>query len=324
MRRLAFLVARCLIATATMAAASAATAPADPWRIVERRFFHGPAASDARGQGVTTDGVHWIFSGTRSLERVDSDFRTLRIDRSAIPARLWRPSRLSPIGLNHIGDIDYADGLLYVPLDSSHIDPTVGKAYAHPTVALYDARTFRYTGRAYPLRPPHGTDDIASWIAVDAANGVAYGIAYHQASELAVYSLLDFTFRRYLPLSRPIDRAQGGKVRDGWIYLATDGDDKTVLRANLTTGTVEKLASLKLAGDQEIEGLGFHADANGRLSLNVLSREDDRPGSGQGGIALYRLEPREVGGTQPSHRIAADSVTMARQLRAPLALPLSR
>lgn len=92
---------------------------------------------------------------SRSSERVDGASRTLRIDRSAIPARLGRPSRLSPIGLNHIGDIDYADGLLYVPLDSSHVDPAVGKAYAHPAVALYDARTFRYSGRAYPLRPPH-------------------------------------------------------------------------------------------------------------------------------------------------------------------------
>ncbi|WP_242116410.1 hypothetical protein [Sphingomonas lacusdianchii] len=306
------LVRRCLIATAILTA-TAATAPPDPWRIVERRFFPGPAVSDARGQGVTTDGVHWIFSGTRSLERVDGDFRTLRIDRSAIPARLWRPSRLSPIGLNHIGDIDYANGLLYVPLDSSHADAVVGKAYAHPVVALYDARTFRYTGRAYPLRPPHGTDDIASWIAVDPVNATAYGMTYHQASELAVYSLPDFAFRRYLPLSRPIDEAQGGKVRDGWIYLATDGDDKTVQRANLITGTVETLASLRNAGDQEIEGLSFHADANGKLSLNVLSREDDRPGSGQGGIALYRLEPWEVAGdTYPSHRIVTARMTLAR------------
>ncbi|WP_294203904.1 hypothetical protein [uncultured Sphingomonas sp.] len=286
----ASLARRCLIATAIVASTSAATATAAPWLIVERRFFPGTAASDARGQGVTTDGIHWFFSGTRSLETTDGEFRTLRINRHAIPARLWRPSRLSPIGLNHIGDIDQADGLLYVPLDSSHVDPAIGKAYAHPAVALYDARTLRYTGRAYPLRPPHGTNDIASWIAVDAAKGVAYGIAYHQATELAVYALSDFSFLRYIPLSRPIDQAQGGKVLDGWIYFATDNDDKAVLRANLTTGAVEELVSLRNAGGQEIEGLSFHTDANGAVSLNVLSREDDRPVSGNGGIALYRVQ----------------------------------
>lgn len=277
---------------ALIACSTAATTPTLPWRIVERRFFPGPAASDARGQGVTFDGDHWVFSGTRSLERADGDFRTLRINRHAIPPRLWRPSPLSPIGLNHIGDINHAAGLLYVPLDSSHVDPVLGRPYAHPAVALYDARTLRYTGRAYPLRPPHGTDDIASWIAVDAANGLAYGIAYHQATELVVYALPDFSFRRYIPLSRPVDQAQGGKVRDGWIYLATDSDDKAVLRASLTTGAVETLASLRTDKDQEIEGLSFGSTDRGRLSLHVLSREDDRAGSGHGGVALYRLEPR--------------------------------
>lgn len=288
----AFSIARRLFAIALIACTAAATTPPHPWQIVERRFFPGPAASDARGQGVTFDGDHWIFSGTRSLERTDAAFRTLRINRDAIPPRLWRPSPLSAIGLNHIGDIDHAAGLLYVPLDSSHLDPALGKPYAHPVVALYDARTLHYTGRAYPLRPPHGTDDIASWIAVDAPSGLAYGIAYRQATELAVYNMSDFSFRRYIPLSRPIDQAQGGKVHDGWIYFATDGDDKAVLRANLTTGVVETLASLQTTGDQEIEGLSFADSGAGSVSLNILSREDDQPGSGHGGIALYRLTAR--------------------------------
>lgn len=283
---------RRLFAMALIACTSATTPP-HGWQVVERRFFAGPAASNARGQGLTFDGVHWIFFGTRSLERADADFRTMRINRHAIPPQLWRPSPFSPIGLNHIGDIDHADGLLYVPLDSSHVDPALGKAYAHPVVALYDARTLRYTGRAYPLRPPHGTDDIASWIAVDMANGVAYGIAYHQATALAVYNLPNFTFRQYIPLSRPIDQAQGGKVHNGWIYFATDRHDKAVLRARLTTGAVETLANLQTAGDQEIEGLSFGCNPPGNMYLNILSREEDQPGSGRGGIALYRLEPRE-------------------------------
>lgn len=268
---------------------AAIAAPA--WRVVDRLFFPGPLASDGRGQGMTSDGVHWILSGTRSLEITDARFHTLKRRRYAIPPALRHPSPLSPIGLNHIGDIDHADGRLYVPLDSSHVDPASGKAYTHPVVAIDDARTLRFTGRAFPLRPPHGSDDIASWIAVDAAKGVAYGIAYHRARELAVYDLTDFTFRRYIPLSRPVDQAQGGKVRDGWIHFATDCDTKAIVRADLSTGDVETIASLALPGDREIEGLSVQPSPTGAL-LHVLGREDDSPRGGTGGIALYRLEGR--------------------------------
>ncbi|MBB4050296.1 hypothetical protein GGR45_003858 [Sphingomonas zeae] len=276
-------------ALAIIMAGTALAAPTPPeWPAVDRLFFPGATASETRGQGMTSDGTHWIFSGTRSLETADAGFHTLKRRRHAIPPSLGRPSALSPIGLNHIGDIDYADGRLYVPLDSSHVDPATGKAYSHPVVAIYDAHTLRYTGHAYPLRPPHGTDDIASWIAVDPAKGEAYGIAYHDARELAVYDGADFTFRRYIPLSRPVDQAQGGKVRDGWIYFATDGRGKAIQRANIATGAVQTVASLDTGGDREIEGLCFQFTPNGML-LHVLSREDERPGSGNGGIALYRL-----------------------------------
>ena len=50
------------------------TAPAgaeEPWIMVQRDFF--PGADPARGQGVTTDGTNWYFSGTHSLEIADDD-----------------------------------------------------------------------------------------------------------------------------------------------------------------------------------------------------------------------------------------------------------
>ncbi len=83
--------------------------------MVERNFWYD--ADPARGQGVTTDGTNWFFSGTHSLEITDENFNTIRIDPNAIASQLAIPSEFSSIGLNHIGDIDYANGLLYISLD---------------------------------------------------------------------------------------------------------------------------------------------------------------------------------------------------------------
>ncbi|OLP58298.1 hypothetical protein BJF93_06710 [Xaviernesmea oryzae] len=269
----------------------AATAPAafaqEPWIMTERTFFGGDDADAARGQGVTTDGQHWFFSGTHSLEIADDTFKTIKIDKNAIASKLQIPSSLSRVGLNHIGDIDYANGLLYISLDSSKRDPVTGNKYSNPVFAIYDAKTLEYTGKAYPLNPPHGVHDIASWVAVDAKHGLAYGIAYDNATELTVYNLADFSFNKYIPLSTVVDQAQGGKVLDGWMYFATDNDDKKLMRANLATGEVETIGNLKLNAEQEVEGLSIRHTKDG-WSLNVLDREESMPGNGDGGVAFYK------------------------------------
>ncbi|WP_370675918.1 autotransporter domain-containing protein [Pleomorphomonas sp. PLEO] len=259
----------------------------EPWIMVERNFFAGNDADAARGQGVTTDGSRWYFSGTHSLEIADDTFNTITIDKNAIASQLQIPSELSRVGLNHIGDIDYANGLLYISLDSSNRDPVTGNKYSNPVFAIYDAETLSFTGKAYALNPPHGVHDIASWVAIDAEKGLAYGIAYDNATELTVYNLADFSFNKYIPLSAVVDQAQGGKILDGWMYFATDNDDKKLMRANLLTGEVETIGNLKLDAEQEVEGLSIRYTKDG-WSLNVLNREESVPGNGQGGVAFYK------------------------------------
>ncbi|MBP2551631.1 outer membrane autotransporter protein [Neorhizobium galegae] len=258
----------------------------EPWTLVERTFFSGSDADAARGQGVTTDGTNWYFSGTHSLEIANQDFSRVRIDTDAIAANLKIPSQYSDIGLNHIGDIDYANGLLYISLDSSNRDPVTGNKYSNPVVAVYNAADLSFTGNAYVLDPSHGIHDIASWVAVDAKAGFAYGMAYDNATEMAVYNLADFSFVKYITLSQTIDQAQGGKLLDGWMYFATDGDGKTLYRANLETGKVEIIGNLKIDGEQEVEGLSMRWTDHG-WSMNVLNREESFPGSGAEGVGFY-------------------------------------
>lgn len=258
----------------------------EPWIMVEKTTFTGDATA-SKQQGVTTDGTNWYFSGTNTLERTDTNYNPDLSVSPAIPDALELPSQYSDIGLNHIGDIDYADGLLYISLDSSQRDPVTGGKYENPVFAVYRASDLSFTGQAFSLNPPHGVHDIASWVAVDAENGLGYGMAYENATEIAVYNLADWSFKEYIPLTQTIDQAQGGKLLDGWIYFSTDNDEKIIYRANLKTGEVENLGNLKIDGEQEVEGLSFNQTKDG-WSMYILNREALEGNPDEEAVGFYR------------------------------------
>ncbi|WP_322418332.1 autotransporter outer membrane beta-barrel domain-containing protein [Mesorhizobium huakuii] len=269
--RLSKTISSCIFVSSALAMTSVPALAVEPWIMVEKTTFTGDAIT-AKQQGVTTDGTNWYFSGTNILERTDKNYNpNLRVA-PAIPLALQLPSEFSSMGLNHIGDIDYADGLLYISLDTSKRDPITGGKYDHPVFAVFHASDMSYTGQAFSLNPPHGTHDIASWVAVDAKNGLGYGMAYENATELAVYNLSDWSFKEYIPLTQTISQAQGGKLLDGWMYFSTDNDQKTIYRANLKTGEVENLGNLNIGREQEVEGLSFNQTKDG-WSMYILNRE---------------------------------------------------
>lgn len=280
---------------APVTSAPVTSAPAqavEKWQFIGKDVFTGDAES-SRDQGVTTDGTHWYFSSTNGLEITDLRYNTIFKSSPAIPSELANPSPLAYKGLNHIGDIDYANGKLYISLDTSTRDSVTGSRYDTPVFAVYDAAALSYTGQAAALNPPHGVKDIASWVAVDARRGLAYGMAYNDATEIAVYNLRDWTFNRYIPLSQTVDQAQGGKIHDGWMYFASDDDGKNVSRANLTTGEVQVLFDLKVPYDQEVEGLSFLETRDG-LTLNILNREQPDP-NGPSNVTFYHYRLKAPG-----------------------------
>jgi hypothetical protein len=277
--------ARAEAATTTTAAAPAA-APAtaaasevQTWQLIGKDVFTGDAAG-ARGQGVTTDGTHWYFSSSDGLEITDMEYNVLLDVNPAIPPVLANPSSLAYKGLNHIGDMDYANGNLYIALDSSVSDPGEPHEYEYeydtPVFAIYDAASLTFDGQADVLNPTNRQHDIASWVAVDARRGLAYGMTYVDGTQIAVYNLPDFSFNRYIQISQPINEAQGGKIHDGWIYFSCDDTAKTIARANLTTGEVQVLFYLLVPYAQEVEGLSFLETPEG-LTLNILNRETPDP-----------------------------------------------
>ena len=286
-----------LVGAAAVIPATAAPAQAAPegtsapeietWQLIGKDVFTGDAQG-SRSQGVTTDGTHWYFSSSNGLEITDLRYDTILKAAPAIPPELAGPSPLAFKGLNHIGDLDYADGSLYIALDSSASDPGEPHQYPYeyntPVFARYTAADLTFTGQADAL-DAHGVHDIASWVAVDAQRGFAYGMAYVNATEIAVYNLPNFAFNNYIPISQPIDQAQGGKVRNGWMYFSCNDAAQTIARASLTTGEVQVLFHLTVPYPQEVEGLSFLDTPDG-LTLNILNRELPDP-NGPSNVTFY-------------------------------------
>jgi len=240
---------------------------ASDWSLVSADVFKVPDAI-YRTQGMTTDGSNLYFAWQFGLEKTDMAYNVVASNSSAVPFSSGIPDALSAQGYNHIGDIDQANGTIYASLDSS----TSG--YNTPAVALYRASDLGYTGTYFTLNPPHGTHDVASWVAVDAGANLAYGMAYGNATEMAVYNLNDFSFVKYISLSQSMDQVQGGKIFGDWMYMASDDSSRSVYRANLLTGAVETLFSVKQPYSQEVEGLAVTADAAGNPLINLLVIND--------------------------------------------------
>jgi hypothetical protein len=208
-----------------------------------------------RGQGLTSDGTSWFFSGTTGIEKTSAAFVSAKKNAYAIPLVL------AAQGSNHIGDIDVWNGTIYAPVED--------KSYASPKVVLYDAATLG-AGTVYDIPQSLQTKGVP-WIAVDGPRGVAYMAEWDPTPELHVFALATMTFVRAIPLSSPTGRVQGGKVWKGQLYLTTDDPAKHVLKVDLATGTIFPLFALN--ADVELEGLGFFARPDGSLlhTLDVTS-----------------------------------------------------
>ena len=260
-------------ATLLLASSFAADAAGTTWTQTGANVFTLPDGI-YRSQGMTTDGTSDYFSWQFGLEKTDLNYneiaRNSSVSLTTGQVTSGIPASLSSLGYDHIGDIDVANGIIYASLDNSQTTPS----YSQPAIALYNASTLQYTGQYFTLSPPDGTHDIASWVAVDATDNLAYGMAYDNATEMAVYNLTDFSFVKYIPLSQSLDSVQGGKIFGDWMYMSSNDSSRSVYRTNLLTGQVQDLFSVAQPFDQEVEGLSVTAGADGEPVVNVLVVND--------------------------------------------------
>jgi hypothetical protein len=232
--------------------------PTETWRLAnEYRFdlWRHSLPGVYRTQGMAADGDRWLFSWQYGLEIADDQFNALLRNSSVrlLPFRIVPgiPSDLLALGLNHIGDIDYYDGVVYASLDSTD-------GYMNGHVALYRASNLAYAGVIFPLTgaPSNPKHDIASWVAVDGPHNLGYGKEWQLGNTINVYRLNDWSFDHALAIDLPLERIQGAKVHDGWLYMSSDNATRSVYRANLLSGHVEELFSLPSPdGHLEVEGM---------------------------------------------------------------------
>jgi hypothetical protein len=221
-------------------------------------FSYGDAI--VRGQGLTTDGTSWFFSGTTGLEKTSATFASTTKNAFAIPLLLVAQ------GSDHIGDIDFWNGKIYAPVED--------KSYASPKVVLYDPSSLG-AGTVFDIPQNLQTKGVP-WIAVDGPRGVAYMAEWDPTPELHVFALSTMAYQRAIPLSTPTGRVQGGKVYKGQLYLTTDDTTKHVYKVHLGSGTIFPILDLNLAG-VELEGLVLFARPDGSL-LHTLDVTAARTG----------------------------------------------
>ncbi|MEV4556289.1 hypothetical protein AB0K51_04730 [Kitasatospora sp. NPDC049285] len=246
-----------LALTATVPDASAT----ETWTQASRQTYYLTTAFQ-RSQGIATDGTSWYFSWQYGLSRVSLDQQSVQANNAAAV-----PAALAAQGDNHIGDIDYYNGKLYVPIED-------GSAYQHPYIALYDAATLGYTGTAYPL-PLSVQPDGAPWVAVDAARGYVHSSAYNPTPALNVYSLTDLHLVRTVPLSTVIGSIQGAKIYQGSLYASSNNAAKSIYRIDPDSGQVTDVfdRASSLPSGSETEGLAFLPTSDGAVmhALDAVS-----------------------------------------------------
>ncbi len=233
-----------------------------------------------KSQGLAFDGASPVFSWRYGLQRTDERYRPVVTRALAIPpdiqAEHYDPAKKN--GFSHIGAIDIAGGKLYAPIEDED-------NRTKPFIAIFDPKTLLYTGEKHALpvaKLPHGVP----WIAVDAPRGVFYTINW-DSQDLHVFDLKTFEFARTVPLKdahaagRLIRRVQGGTVRGGLLYLASDSNEdaagprgatlkrKRLYEVDPVRGLARAIARLDEPERAALQGLAFGPD--GTLHVLVLA-----------------------------------------------------
>ena len=229
-------------------------------------------------QGVAHGSSHWYMTNKAKLWKIP-------VHRDLGAPAPWLlsvgiPRQLGPY--NHLGDLDYYDGRLYVPLEGSA-----------PAIGVFDA-DLNYITHALL---PNAID--APWCAIDPVDGHLYTSSFRTSvvrklrmtwsgSRLALTDVASITLRdsRGNPLA--LDRVQGGVFSArGHLYLVSDVAGQGIKGFDLETGRQEVDIPVPFNGrDEELEGIdiwdldgGQVPGMDGQIHLQMIGhhwwRDDD-------------------------------------------------
>ena len=205
-----------------------------------------------RGQGVTTDGQYFYFSGNLFLNKTD-----MQTNKTLVKNVMAIPPQLLLLGDNHIGGISYYNKTIYAAIEDS-------KVWKYPIVALFDSATLKFTGR-YSILSAELQKNGVPWIAVDGENGYLYSAQRDNSPALIVYDLQTLTFVKTVPLSMTVDKIQGAEMYKGILYAATNDATQAVYAINPVTGEAHKYFDRNLVSGSEGEGMTVLETADGAV-----------------------------------------------------------
>lgn len=227
------------------------------WTFVGSKRFSILQSLD-RGQGITNDGAgHFYFAANQKLIRTKADYTTIEEHNSSpFTAELRR------INANHIGDIDYFEGKIYAPIED-------GRAYKHPVLAVYNAQTLQL--ETFAEVATNWQPDGVPWVAVDKEKKQLISAQYSNTTRINIYDMQTFKQVKQVELSHMISSIQGGKVRNGFLYMTANNDKPNsfaLYKMNLQDGQIEKVFVMDSAVT-EIEGLTFETRGTEEI-LHIL------------------------------------------------------
>jgi|GEM_PF-4972888 len=253
-----------------------------------------------RSQGTTTDQQgHYFYASQYSLLRADS----IDDDASAFHF-LPLPDFMTDLGDNHIGDLDYANGKLFLAIED-------GSNYQHPFLGVYDPDTLEIVQSA-PLPVAQQIDGVP-WVAADGQAHRLYSAQYHDTTKINIYDMDDLSPRGQIQIQGTLQSVQGGKVHNGFLYLTANAPEAgyAVYKLNLQTGQLIQVAQMP-AELVEVEGLSFDSTRH-EAELSVMGVI---PFFSNGSFKFLRYMKR--------FGFHQTQVSVRDQLRQRLAVPVSR
>jgi hypothetical protein len=209
--------------------------------------------SPAYRQGLAhlEDGPGWIFSTNNAMYRTGEE-----LGAATPPVARYEPAippELAAQGYNHVGDIDIANGIIWAPLEQP--DKTIGEQ----VIARYDATDGSFID-SFTVPQHH-----ASFVTVG-RDGTVYSADFFSDDTLRRYVLRygELDPLEPLPMSRRIERIQGGDIAAGAMWISTDDDHDGLYRVDLGNGAVQGIGSI---GHVQSEGEGIDARPGGGGSV---------------------------------------------------------
>lgn len=193
-------------------------------------------------EGLCNNGENFIVSSKDQLFVMNTDFEILYSLHDAIPHDLRHS-----LGYDHLGDCQYSDGLLYLPLE----EPT----YTRPAIFVYKLTASSIEFVTYKSQTAQAH---MPWVAMNADTRLLYSSDYDNVSTIQIYNA-DLDFVEDLKIDSVLDKVQGGSFYEGLLYLGVNGGD-TVYSVDVSTGAVTTalVQTEPGSGDEyEFEGITF-------------------------------------------------------------------